>query len=92
MADTHDEFGNMVIKPSLDKFPDYHSHPEFISPEELLSMIGMNYGEFLQMEAPDISYLIDDIYEVKAPARKRPFKKRRRPRNRKSSKKVPAQK
>jgi hypothetical protein len=76
----------MVIKPSLDKFPEYHSHPTFISPEEALSMIGLNYGEFLAIEAPDISYLIDDIYEVKVPTRKRPFKKRRRSRNRKNAK------
>lgn len=82
----YDEFGNMVIKPSLDKFPEYHSHPTFISPEEALSMIGLNYGEFLAIEAPDISYLIDDIYEVKVPTRKRPFKKRRRSRNRKNAK------
>ena len=41
---------------------------------------------------PDISYLIDDIYEVKAPARRRPFKKRRRSRNRKNSKPVSAAK
>lgn len=86
----YDEFGNKNVKPAeIEQLQNQCKKVVFLSVDEFVEMLGIPYPEFMKLTAPDISYLIDDKYEVHISKPRRPFKKRRA--RSKSKRKTPKQ-